>query len=230
MAERAEEVLRGDTIYLEATMTIVSPRLPAPRVVVFRAWDDRGKKRTFIRILAPAKDAGTAFLKLHPNLWMYVPRVERTVRIPPSMMLQPWMGSDFTNDDLVRESSQLEDYSHRLLGIDPGPEGFTDLRAYVVEYVPRPGAPVVWGRIVTWIETEHFTPLRSDFYDEKGERLRILRYSDIREVEGRRFPFRWTVLPLDKPGHRTEIQVQAVRFDETFDETIFTTRHLRERL
>jgi outer membrane lipoprotein-sorting protein len=227
IARRAEDVLRGETAYLEAKMTIVSPRLPAPRTVAFRVWDDRPNKRSFIRILAPPKDAGTGFLKLHPNLWMYIPRVERTTRIPPSMMLQSWMGSDFTNDDLVRESSQLDDYDHRLLGIDPHPEAAPGLQAYVVDYVPHEGAPVVWGRIMNWIETEHYTPLRSDYYDEKGERLRTMRFSDIRQVQGRYFPYRWKMTPLDKPGYETTVAIDTIRFDEHFDEGIFTTRNLK---
>ena len=226
IARRAEDVIRGTTYYLEATMTVVSPRLPAPRAVSFRAWDDREGKRSFIRILAPAKDRGTGFLKLHPNLWMYVPRVERTMRIPPSMMLQSWMGSDLTNDDLVRESSQLDDYDHRLLGIDTAPDD-DGRRAYVVEYVPHEDAPVVWGKIVTWIETEHATPLRQDFYDESGERLRTMRFEDIRPVGTRWFPFRWTMRPLDKPGHETRIEVTAVRFNETIAPDVFTTRNLK---
>jgi outer membrane lipoprotein-sorting protein len=227
IARRSEDVLRGDTAYLEAQMIIVSPRLPAPRTVTFRVWDDRPNKRSFIRILAPPKDAGTGFLKLHPNLWMYIPRVERTTRIPPSMMLQSWMGSDFTNDDLVRESSQLDDYEHHLLGIDAHPEDAPGLKAYVVDYVPHENAPVVWGRIINWIEMEHFTPLRSDYYDEKGARLRTMRFSDIREVQGRHFPYRWKMTPLDKQGYETTIAIDTIRFNEHFDEGIFTTRNLK---
>jgi len=230
VARRVEELRRGNTSYLTATMTIVSPRLPAPRRVTIRSWDDRATKRSFIRILAPPKDAGTGFLKLHPNLWMYVPRVERTMRIPPSMMLQSWMGSDFTNDDLVRESSQLDDYDHRLLGIDPRPEDNEGLRAFVLEYVPHEDAPVVWGRIVAWIETEHSTPLREDFYDEGGEKIRTLRFDDVRPVQDRRFPFRWVMRPLDKEGHETRIQVGEIRFDEPIDDAIFTTQHLKHPL
>lgn len=227
IARRAEDVLRGDTAYLKAKMTIVSPRLPAPRVVTFRAWDDHPRKRSFIRILTPPKDSGTSFLKLHPNLWMYIPRVERTMRIPPSMMLQSWMGSDFTNDDLVRESSQLDDYDHHLLGVDSHPAGTPVLSSYVVDYVPHEDAPVVWGRIINWIETEHYTPVRSDYYDEKGERLRTMRFADVRESQGRYFPYRWTMTPLDKKGYETEILIDTIRFDERFDDGIFTTRNLK---
>jgi outer membrane lipoprotein-sorting protein len=224
----AEDTLRSPASYLEATMTIESPRLPRPREVRLRSWDDRANHRSFIRILSPPKDAGTAFLKLRPNLWMYVPRVERTLRIPPSMMLQSWMGSDFTNDDLVNESSEVDDYDHRLLGVDPAP-GIEGLRAYVVEYRPHEDAPVVWGRIVGWVETEHGTPLRMDYYDEDGQRLRELRFDRIREVQGRYFPHRWRMVPLDKEGHETRLEVQEIRFDQTFDDSIFTTRQLKKK-
>ena len=227
IARLQEDVLRGDRAYMEATMTVVSPRLPTPRVVRLQSWDDRLGKRSFIRILAPAKDEGNGFLMKRPNLWMYVARVERTMRIPPSMMLHSWMGSDFTNDDLVKQSSQLDDYDHKLLGVDPATPGHEGARAYVVEFIPHEDAPVVWGRIVSWIEIEHYTPLRQEFYDEDGANLRVFELGDIREVQGRYFPHVWSMVPLEKPGHRTTIEMQEIRFDETFDERIFSTRNLK---
>jgi hypothetical protein len=229
IARRAEDVLRSDRTYMEATMTVVSPRLGKPRRVTFRSWDDRVEDRSFIRILSPSKDAGTGFLRLPPNLWTYVPRVERTMRIPPSMMLQPWMGSDFTNDDLVNESSAVEDYEHRLLRIDDSPEGHEGQHAYVLEYKPREEAPVVWGRIVGWIAVEHFTPLRQDFYDEHGVKVRSMRFGDIREVDGRRVPHLWIMTPLEKKGHETRLQLERIDFDASFDDGIFTTRNLKKR-
>ncbi|MGH0031310.1 MAG: outer membrane lipoprotein-sorting protein [Myxococcota bacterium] len=226
VAERAEEALRSERTFLKAEMTVVSPRLATDRVVAFENWDDRPGKRSFIRIQKPPKDAGSGFLKLHPNLWMYVPRVERTMRIPPSMMLQSWMGSDFTNDDLVKESSALDDYDHRLLGVDPAPEGHDGLRAYVVEYLPHEDAPVVWGRIVTWIETEHGTPLRQEFYDEDGVKLREMTFSDIEAIDGRHYPRSWRMVPLDKEGHETRIRVGEIEFDADIPDAVFTKRNL----
>jgi len=227
LAQQAEDTWRSDTTYMEATMTIESPRLPAPRVVRFRSWDDRPGGRAFIRILSPAKDAGTGFLKQKLNLWMYVPRVERTVRIPPSLMLQPWMGSDFTNDDLVRESSGPEDYQHAVLGIDPGTgEG----EAYVLEYRPREDAPVVWDRIVAWLDREHLTPLRQDFYDEAGDVVRQMRFGEISLEQGRWFPHRWSMESLDRPGHATRIEIEEVRFDADADDSIYTTQRLQRAL
>jgi len=229
IALRAEDALRGERTSLEAKMIIESSRRSRRREVRFRRFDDRPGKRTFIRVLSPDKEAGTSFLKLHPNLWVYVPRAERILRIPPSMMREPWMNSDFTHDDLVNESSEVDDYDHRLLGVDPKPDGIADLRAYVVEYLPHEDAPIVWGKIIAWIETEHGTPLRQEFYDGDGELRRVMHFGGIREVQGRYFPHVWSVRPVDEKRHESRIEVEKVRFDVDFDESVFMPRHLRAK-
>lgn len=227
IAERAENNMRSDRTRVTMRMVVTSPRLAAPRTIEMRSWEDRPGKRSFIRIDAPSKDSGTGFLKLHPNLWMYIPRVERSVRIPPSMMLQSWMGSDFTNDDLVRESSTLDDYEHRVLGIDEQLEGHPGRVAYVLEYIPHEDAPVVWGRIVAWIDAKSSVPLRQDFYDEDGKKVRALAFDEIRTVGKRTVPHRWSLTPIDKPGHQTVMEIERIEFDVEFDEAVFTTRNLR---
>jgi len=230
VARRAEDQLRSSRTRFEARMIVESPRLPRPRVVAFRSWSDADGDRSFVRILEPAKDAGSGFLKLHPNLWMYIPRVQRTVRIPPSMMMQSWMGSDFTNDDLVRESSEIEDYEHRLLGVDPDFPGREGPEPLVLEYVPRPDTPVVWGRILAWIDPETWAPLRQEFFDEDGTRLRVMRFEDVRAVGERMVPHRWSMTPLDKEGHRTSIEIESIAFDVDIDDSVFTTRNLKRGL
>lgn len=228
VAAQMEQVFRGNSSYIEAEMRITSPRLPAARIIGFRAWDDKPKRRALIRITAPPKDAGVAFLKLHPNLWNYIPRVERTLRIPPSMMLQSWMGSDFSNDDLVRESSQLDDYEHRWLGVAQNPAHPESKRAYVIEYTPKEYAPVVWGRIVTWIDAARMAPLQSEYYDEAGAKVRLLRYARFAKT-GRPFPHHWLMQPLEKPGHQTEVHVHKIRFNENFAAALFTKQALSRR-
>jgi outer membrane lipoprotein-sorting protein len=237
LARAAENNMRSDRTFFQGSMTVTSPRLTRPRVVAFRSWENSREKKSLIRIDSPTKDKGTGFLKLHPNLWMYVPRVERTVRIPPSMMLQSWMGSDFSNDDLVRDSSEIDDYDHRLLGVDPGKKDGTDIdrgetidtRAYVVEYRPHEDAAVVWGSIISWLDIESGAPIRQDFYDEEGERLRVMRFSDFRRIGDRVVPHHWTMTPLDKPGHSTTIEIDEILFDPEIKSSIFTTRNLKRR-
>jgi len=229
LARKAEDNMRSERTFFQGRMTVTSPRLTRPRVVAFHSWENSEEKKSLIRIDAPTKDKGTGFLKLHPNLWMYVPRVERTVRIPPSMMLQSWMGSDFSNDDLVRDSSEIDDYDHRLLGIDPGQGKAVDRRAYVVEYRPKEDAAVVWSSIIAWLEIESGAPLRQDFYDEDGERLRVMRFSDFRRIGERFVPHHWNMTPLDKPGHSTTIEIDEIQFDPEIKSSVFTTRNLKRR-
>jgi len=227
VAVRAANSLRGDRTYIEAEMTTLSPRVSKPRVVSFQSWDDRVENRALIRILAPGKDAGSAFLKLQPNLWGFLSREERTLRIQPSMMLQPWMGSGFTNDDLFDPMSAIENYHHTLLGVDPNPEGTKGVRAYVVEYLPRETASAVWGRILGWIETEHSMPIRQEFYDDNGANLRTIRFGGVRKVDDRRIPHVWTVTTHGKKNRRTTIEIRELRFDEHFDDDIFSPRNLK---
>lgn len=227
IAERSENNLRSDRTVMEARMIVESPRITRPRLMEFTSWDDREGERSFVRMNAPTKDKGTGFLKLHPNLWMYIPRVERTMRIPPSMMLQSWMGSDFTNDDLVRDSSETKDYRHRLLGIETEVEGHPGRQAYLLEYIPHEEAPVVWGRILAWIDVERGVVLEQEFYDEDGEKLRTMRFEDIRPVDDRWVPHRWTMTPENKEGHQTVIEIKRMDFDAKIDDDVFTKRNLR---
>ena len=225
LIERVEQALRGDTVRMRAEMRITTPRWT--RVVEFSSWDDRAGDRSLIRILSPRKDRGTGFLRVQGTFWTWLPRVERTLRIPPSMMLQSWMGSDFTNDDLARESSLSEDYSARSLG----GRDLQGTRAWGVELTPHADAPVVWARVEAWIEPETLAPRSLLYYDEpdpgRFELLRELRFSDVRLVQGRAFPHTWLMLPRDKPGHSTEMRIASSVFDEPFDEALFTQEHLR---
>lgn len=228
IAQRAEDNLRSDQTIMEARMTVVSPRLTRPRVMEFTSWDDREGERSFIRMQAPSKDKGTGFLKLHPNLWTYIPRVERTMRIPPSMMMQSWMGSDFSNDDLVNESSETDDYTHRILGVENQIDGHDGRSAYVIEYVPKEEAPVVWGKIIAWVDTDRGLPLKQEFYDEDGDLMRSMRFDDVRQIGERWVPHNWSMQPEDKEGHETRIEILRFVFDADLDEDIFTKRNLRK--
>ena len=227
IAQRSENNLRSDRTVMKARMVVVSPRITQPREMEFTSWDDREGERSFVRMEAPSKDRGTGFLKLHPNLWIYIPRVERTMRIPPSMMLQSWMGSDFTNDDLVRDSSETDDYDHRLLGIETEVDAHPGRQAYVIEYIPHEDAPVVWGRILAWIDVERGVVLRQEFYDEDGEKLRTMQFEDIRQVDDRWLPHVWRMTPENKEGHQTTIEIKDMDFDAEIQDDIFTKRNLR---
>src|SRR5262245_8368854 len=168
--DRVESALWGKTLQSQLTMTIATPRWT--RTLELAAWIER-PRRSYIRLLAPPKEAGIGSLRIGAEMWNYLPTIERTIKIPPSMMFQPWMGSDFTNDDLVKESSLLNDYVHRLVTVDTA----ADAPAWVIESTPKPDAAVVWGRIVTRVRRADSLPVREEFYDERGTLVRVMTFS-----------------------------------------------------
>jgi len=216
LVRRLQDRLRSDSSITRYNMRIETADWQ--REVEMDAWDDRAKKRFFIRILAPKKDKNTTWLKNGGNLWMYLPKLERDIRIPPSMMLSNWMGSDFTNDDLVKMESVVEDYTHRVLSEQDG--------VYVVESIPRPDAPVVWGKIVRLIRHDAM-PLSEDYFDEHGAHIRHLAFDRIQMMGGREIPTRWIMQADDSPDKRTIMILEKVTFDAVIEENIFTRRNMR---
>lgn len=219
--DRVERLLWGRTVQGEYEMSITTPRWQ--RTLTLRVWMER-PRRSFVRILAPAKEAGIGSLRIGSEMWNYLPSVERVIKIPPSMMLQPWMGSDFTNDDLVKESSILDDYTHQIVGT-MAVEGQP---AWQVEAMPKPAAAVVWGRVLYLVRKRDFMPLKQEYFSERGELVRVMRFFDVRSLGGRLLPTRWEMRPVAKPGNVTTIVLKDADFDRPVDEAIFTQRNLQK--
>lgn len=218
--ERMEDVMRGESSYAEMTMTIERPRYT--RNVSMRAWA-MGEDYSLILITAPARDQGTTFLKRENEIWNYVPNIDRTIKMPPSMMSQSWMGSDFTNDDLVRESSTAEDYEHRILR----EEEYNGREAWVLELIPKPDTPIVWGKVLIWVDKEHYIQLRVENYDQRDELANTIEFSDIGEMGGRIFPAKMALTPADKPEQRTIMEYENLEFDVDVSESFFTQQNMR---
>ena len=219
--DRAENLLWAKTMQGEFEMTITTPRWQ--RTLGLRVWMDR-PTRSFVRVLSPAKEAGIASLRIGSEMWNYLPNVERMIKIPPSMMMQPWMGSDVTNDDLVKESSVVNDYTHRVLNV----ESVDGAPVYVVEAIPKPEAAVVWGKIVYRVRKNDFIPLKQEFYSERGALVRVMTYSEVRQIGGRTIPTRWEIRPTDKPGNVTTMVLKTASYDRTISPEIFTQRNLQK--
>lgn len=218
--ERMEDVMRGESSYAEMTMTIERPRYT--RDVSMRAWA-KGEDYSLILVTAPARDQGTTYLKREDEIWNYVPTIDRTIKMPPSMMSQSWMGSDFTNDDLVRETSIINDYEHRILR----EEEYEGRESWVLELIPEPNAPVVWGKILVWVARENYLQLRVENYDQRNELANTMRFEDIQELNGRQIPTRMELTPADQPDQRTILTYQEMEFDIDIDESFFTRQNMR---
>lgn len=217
---KMEEVMRGESSYAEMTMTIERPRYK--REMSMKAWA-LGEDFSLILITEPARDRGTTFLKRENEIWNYVPNIDRTIKMPPSMMSQSWMGSDFTNDDLVRESSTLEDYEHSILR----KETLDGRETWVLELIPKPESAIVWGKVLIWVDREHYIMLKEENYSQRGELANTLNFTEIEEMDGRVFPTRIILTPADKPDQRTVMKYNTLEFDIDIDPGFFTQQNMR---
>jgi outer membrane lipoprotein-sorting protein len=139
------------------------------------------------------------------------------------MMMQSWMGSDFTNDDLVQEASIVEDYTHTLLGDTT----MRDREAWVIEMTPRPEAPVVWDRVKAWITKEHYIQLRAEYYGEDGELVNTLVMEDIQQMGGRLLPKRWVMKPADEKDQQTVMTYESISFDIALQRSFFSLQNMK---
>lgn len=220
IVQKADELMRGESSQSVITMTIQRPSWS--RSVTMKGWS-KGTRYSLILIQAPARDKGTVFLKRQNEIWNWVPNIGRTVKMPPSMMAQSWMGSDFSNDDLVRESSIVNDYTHKLIGDST----IAGMPVHAIELIPKPDAPVVWGKVKMWVSKSGYMQLRTEFYDEDGRLVTILQASDIKTFDGRRIPARMEMIPIGKPGHKTILQYESLDFGVRLNDDFFSVQNMR---
>ncbi|MDL0433459.1 outer membrane lipoprotein-sorting protein [Marinobacter sp. TBZ242] len=219
LIEGMEQTLWSDSNHGQYVMRIESEYWT--RELQLEAWMDR-PDHTLIRIHSPKKEAGVGSLRIGDAMWNYLPKVDRTIKIPPSMMLQPWMGSNFSNDDLVKESSFVDDYTHEVAGVDDSGE----VPVYRIVSTPRPDAPVVWSKLEFEIRSDAI-PVSVTYYGERDQVVKRLTYDQIKTMDGRLIPTRWTMVDADNPASRTVIRIESIEFDSPVDEALFSLRRLR---
>ena len=220
---RSEDAIKGETSQGTFEMSVTTPSYT--RTMVMDSWWV-GNDKALIAIKSPKKEAGNKWLKIKNEMWSYLRNTETTIKIPPSMMMQSWNGSDFTNDDLVRESNLVKDYDQAIAASDT--VGGTV--CWKIRLVPHPDAAVVWGRIDYWVRKTDHLPARQEYYDEKGRLVRIMEFSDYRTMGGRKIPSRWVMSNNADPGHRTEFTMLDVAFDKPISDRIFSLRELERGL
>ena len=214
--KKVEHNILADSGYSKISMSVTTSR--GERSMEMESWN-RGNDKSFIKILYPKKDRGITFLKIETTMWQYVPKIEKTIKIPSSMMMQSWMGSDFTNDDMAKESSIVYDYDASITAEDE--------KGYTLLLKPKPDAAVVWGSIVMEVAKEHFVPLKAIYFDEEGVEKRVLYYSKVELVDGRYLPTVMTLIPSDKSSNKTVVKMSEVDFDAKIDDSRFTRSALK---
>lgn len=219
IVNKSYELIYAKSSYAEFSITIVKPNWS--RTVSMKAWALE-PDYALIYITEPARDKGTVTLKRKNEVWNWIPSAQKLIKIPPSMMSQSWLGSDFTNDDLVRSSSFAEDYNHELIGS----EMLNDYDCYKIESIPKPNAGIVWGKVVSLITKKSYMQLKSDFYDEEGNLIKTFFGNEIKNLGGRTFPTVWEMVPYDKEGNKTVLQYYRIKFNIDIAPSFFSQQNM----
>ncbi|MEN8154085.1 MAG: outer membrane lipoprotein-sorting protein [Acidobacteriota bacterium] len=222
IVSKVDELYRSTSSYGLFEMEIITPHWK--RKLKIKSWS-LGKDKTFMRILEPKKERGMATLKINREMWNFLPKTNKIMKIPPSMMMGSWMGSDFTNDDLVKEYTYLEDYSFEIVK----PEGNDSSNTYV-KCIPKEGLPIIWGHVIIAVKEKGYIPVFQKYYDEKGNLMREMYFKDIKRFGKREIPSVMELIPTKKKGKRTIIRYLEAEFGTRIDKKIFTLRNLRKRI
>jgi outer membrane lipoprotein-sorting protein len=218
---KADEKFNGEKSGISTmVMTIVRPTWE--RKVEFKSWS-MGRENSLTLITAPAKDQGQTFLKRGQEMWSWNPSINRLIKLPPSMMSQGWMGSDYTNDDILKESSVVKDYTHEIVG----EEMIGDRLCYRIKMVAKPDAAVIWGHQVRWIDKKEMLTLKAELFDEDGSLVRTELGSDIKIMDGRAIPTRLELIPAEEKGNKTIVEIKDIKFNVAIEDSFFSQQNMK---
>ena len=220
MVEQAEKQVKGDSF--EGQLKMIVEKDGSQRTLEIKSWL-KGDDYSLLRILNPAKDRGTGTLRVKLEMWQYLPNVSRVVKIPFSMMLQSWMGSDFSNDDLVKSTSLARDYTHKILAT----ETVNNVKSVKIECLPKKNATIVWGKVILWVRETDQSPVKQEYYSEKGKLVKTFDGFDHKTFGKRTIPTLVVMTPANKPGQKTTLQYLKVKFDQKLSTSLFTESQLR---
>jgi outer membrane lipoprotein-sorting protein len=222
IVRKADTKFNGEkSSYSEMSMTIVRPKYK--RSLEFKSWTE-SSKNSLTLITNPAKEKGQTFLKSGNNMWSRNPTIQRIIKLPPAMMSQGWMGSDYSNDDILKESSLVVDYAQKLINS----EAVEGVDCYVVELLPLENADVVWGKIIMWISKEEYLGLKAEYFDEELLLVKTHLAYNIKTFDNRELPSVMEIIPADEPGNKTVVNIVDMKFNLKLEENFFSQQNMKQ--
>jgi len=220
IVKKAHNKMEGQSSQMEMIMTVVRPIWQ--RTVSFESWA-KGRDFSLTLITEPPKESGQTFLKLKNDMWSWNPTINRMIKLPPSMMSQGWMGSDYSNDDILKESSIVVDYHHTIIGNDT----IAGYDCFLIQLDPKEDAAVVWGKIIMWISKKEYYQLRTEYFDEDDYLVKTHLLSDIKFMYDRKIPTHFEIIPEDKPNQKTLVDIIRVKFNIKISESFFSQQNMK---
>lgn len=174
-------------------------------------------------LTAPAKEKGQAFLKRETEMWNWMPNISRMIKLPPSMMADGWMGSDYTNDDILKESSMVVDFTHEIVGS----ETIDGWDCWKIEMFPKEDAAVVWGKITRWVSKDEYLMMKSEYYDEDEFLVKTELGMDVKVMDGRKIPTKIEIIPADKEDQKTILTIDEIKFNIAIQNSFFSQQNMK---
>lgn len=218
--KKSNEQMQGNSSQGMTSMKIIRPTWE--REIIFKNWA-KGHDYSMTYVISPAKEKGQAFLKRVNEMWSWNPTISRSIKLPSSMMSQNWMGSDYTNEDILKESSIVTDYIPTLMG----EEKINDKDCYIVRLKARPASAVIWDMMLKWITKDSFLQLKTEYFDEYGTLIRTDNSSQIKYMDDREIPTITEVIPSDKEGHKTIITIMEIKYNVSLNDNMFSIQNLK---
>ncbi len=218
LIKKVDSLFRSSTSHSEMEMTIKTPHYK--RTLSMEVWT-RGMDYTFALIKSPRKDKGIATLKRKNEMWNYFPKINKVMKVPPSMMLSSWMGSDFSNDDLVKENTLVDEYDGSITSRSE--------EQIVATLVPKASSKTLWGKIVIYVKPTSLLPIKQEFYDEKMIKIRTMSFYDVKKMGGKSIPSKMVLVPHHKEGRSTTLIYKTMEFELPLDKSVFTRKNLQKR-
>ena len=220
IVQKANDLRYGETSRGSMDMTVIRPSWQ--RSISLKMWT-KGTDYSMVLITAPAKEKGQVFMKRETEMWNWIPRISRMIKLPPSTMSQGWMGSDYTNDDMMNEGSIVDKFYHKILRS----EKFEDMDCWLIESTPKDEDEVVWGKKMLWISKDGFFTLKTESYDEDMYLVKTEIASKIKQMGGKRLPSYFEIIPADNPGYKTVVVLRDIVFNEKIEESFFSQQNMK---
>jgi outer membrane lipoprotein-sorting protein len=218
--KKANDKIRGETNTSTMKMVIIRPTWQ--RSISMKSWG-KGKDYSLTYITSPANEKGQVFMKLKTEIWNWIPTIGRMIKIPASMMSQGWMGSDYTNDDILKESSIVVDYTHKIIG----EEEVNGYKTYKIEMLPKDNAAVVWGKVFKWITKNEYIQIKTEYYDEDSELVKTELGSNFKVMDDRFIPSKIEIIPANDEGKKTVLFIESAKFNIALPSNFFSQQNMK---
>lgn len=221
IVQKAQDTFEGESNYMEMSMTIVRPGWT--RNISLKTCN-KGTDYSMTLISEPAKEKGQTFMKRKNEIWSWNPKIRRLIKLPPSMMSQGWMGSDFSNDELLNKSSLTDDYNHKIIGT----EKLAGKSCYKIELTPKKGNHIIWGKQIKWISKGDYLMLKTEYYDDENYLLKTEKASQIKNMNGRNIPTYFELIPADEAGNKTIVKLTQAVYDISVSPSFFSQQNMKK--